>query len=392
MKKLLNILLPVLLPCLAAAGENFRFTCRPYLQNVTDSTATVVWATDRDAIGWVELAPDDSTHFYASERPCYFATTLGKKDITRIHRVTVTGLRPATNYRYRVYSKEVTRNVNRDTRYGAVLATDVYRGKPLRFRTSGGMSSGKIHFAVVNDIHEHAGRFGRLFSHVDSASLDFMVLNGDMVNTLDSLSQAYGGFLNSSSDMFASSIPFFMVRGNHETRGTQSQRYMELFPSSTGMPYYAVRRGDVCMLMLDAGEDKPDSDIEYSGLAAFDDYRTQEARWLAGVVASDMFRTAPVRIVFIHVPPIGNGWHGLQEVRRKFIPILNRAGIHLMLSGHIHRHEFIPAGQREFGFPLLVNSNREILDVQASAAGIDVRILDRNGETKKTFNFPVNTL
>lgn len=346
--------------------------------------------TDRDAVGWVELAPDDSTHFYTSERPCFYATVLGKKDISRIHRVTVTGLRPATTYRYRVYSKEVTRNVNRDTRYGAVLATDVYRCKPFRSRTAGTDLSHGVHFAVVNGIHEHAARFARLFSRVDSTSLDFMVLNGDMVNTLDSLSQAYSGFLNSSSSLFASSIPFFMVRGNHETRGTQSQRYMELFPSSTGMPYYAVRRGDVCMLMLDAGEDKPDSDIEYSGLADFDNYRTKEARWLTEVVASDMFRTAPVKIVFIHVPPIGNGWHGLQEVRRKFIPVLNRSGIDLMLSGHIHRYEFIPAGQREFGFPLLVNSNKEILDVHASADGIDVRVLDRDGAVKKTFNFPVH--
>lgn len=374
--------------CTANADDTkFRFTCLPYLQNVTPTEATIVWATDRDAISWVETAPDDDTHFYATERRKYFDTSLGKKNIGTLHHVTLRNLTPGTTYRYRIYSEEVTRNVERDTRYGSIIATDVYRGKPLRFTTP---SDGKrdVRFGVVNDIHQHSDRYARLFHTVDSTKLDFMVLNGDMVNNMDTITQAFDGFLNESSRLFATSMPFYMVRGNHETRGTQSQRYMDLFPTSTGNPYYMVRRGDVCFIMLDAGEDKPDTDIEYNGLSAFDDYRSDQAEWLRGAVTSEPFLTAPVRIVFIHVPPIGKSWHGLIEVREKFIPILDKAGIDLMLSGHIHRHKYMPTDESGLTFPILINSNRDILEIDVTNGTISVDMKGEDGVLKKQFKFP----
>ncbi len=372
-----------------ADDSEFRFTCLPYLQNVTPTEATIVWHTDRDAVSWVETAPDDGSHFYAAERPKHFDTSAGKKKIGTLHRVTLRGLTPGTTYRYRVFSEEVTRNVNKDTRYGGIIATNVYREQPLRFTTPRADGRG-ARFAVVNDIHQHKERYTKLFHAVDSASLDFMVLNGDMVNSMDSLAQSFNGFLNRSSKIFATSIPFYMVRGNHETRGTRSQDFADLFPTPTGNPYYAVRHGDVCFLMLDAGEDKPDSDIEYNGLAAFDDYRSEQAEWLRRTVDSDMFRTASTRIVFIHVPPIGNGWHGLNEVNEKFIPILNEAGIDLMLSGHIHRHKFIPQKESGFAFPLLINSNREILDVDVKDDSIAIDVFAEDGRRTHQYTFPKN--
>lgn len=372
----------------AANNTRIHFTCMPYLQNVTENEATIVWATDRDAVSWVEVAPDDDSHFYATERPKYFDTTLGKKNIGTLHHITLRDLEPGTTYRYRIYSQEVTRNVEKDTRYGAVTATDVYRGKPLKFTTMAPDKHG-VHFGVVNDIHEKSERYAKLVQAVDSTAVDFMILNGDMVNNMDSISQAYKGFLNESSKLFATSKPFYMVRGNHETRGTQSQKYMDLFPTSTGKPYYAMRYGDVCFVMLDAGEDKPDSDIEYCGLAAFDQYRTDEAEWLKETVKSEMFRTAPIRIVCIHVPPIGSSWHGLIEVREKFIPILDRAGIDLMLSGHIHRHKFVDTDESGFSFPLLINSNRDILDIRAENGLISIDMIGEEGTVKKQFQFPV---
>lgn len=389
----LNSRLIILLTTLACAltmtadQDEFRFTCLPYLQNVTPTEATVVWATNRPAVSWVETAPDDGSHFYATARPKHFDTSAGKKNIGKLHRVTLRGLTPGTTYRYRIYSEEVTRNANKDTRYGAIIATNVYRAAPLCFTTPAAEEHA-LHFAVVNDIHQHKGRLERLFHNVDSSSIDFMVLNGDMVNSMDSLQQAYDGFLNKSSAIFATSIPFYMVRGNHETRGTQSQKFMELFPTHTDAPYYAVRRGDVCFLMLDAGEDKPDSDIEYNGLAAFDAYRTDQAHWLRQTIESDMFKSANIRIVFIHVPPVGNGWHGLTEVREKFIPILDEAGIDLMLSGHIHRHKYVSPEESGFTFPLLINSNKEILDVNIRDNNISVEIFAEDGSRTHRFNFP----
>ncbi len=46
-----------------------------YLQNVKENEATIVWEADKPSIGWVELVPDDGTHYYGEERTKYFDTT-----------------------------------------------------------------------------------------------------------------------------------------------------------------------------------------------------------------------------------------------------------------------------------------------------------------------------
>lgn len=49
-----------------------------------------------------------------------------------------------------------------------------------------------------------------------------------------------------------------------------------------GNDYYYVRTiSGIDFLMLDSGEDKPDSDFEYNEIADFDNYRVKEAEWIA---------------------------------------------------------------------------------------------------------------
>ena len=67
-------------------------------------------------------------------------------------------------------------------------------------------------------------------------------------------------------------------------------------------------------------EDKPDSDIEYSAIADFDEYRTQQAEWLKEALKSDDYVTAPYKVVIGHIPPFG-GWHGEKEVAENKVAI-----------------------------------------------------------------------
>ena len=67
---LILTVLAALLNCASAQEQpEFKFTCEPYLQNVTDTEATIVWGTSLDAISWVEIAPHDGRSFYAEEHP-----------------------------------------------------------------------------------------------------------------------------------------------------------------------------------------------------------------------------------------------------------------------------------------------------------------------------------
>lgn len=59
--------------------------------------------------------------------------------------------------------------------------------------------------------------------------------------------------------MFATSTPFELVRGNHETRGKMARIYPKLFPKKNGKIYGSYRIGDIMIVMIDCGEDKPDT-------------------------------------------------------------------------------------------------------------------------------------
>lgn len=135
----------------ALAQEGIRITHLPYIQGLTDSSVNIVWTTNKPSTGWVELAPDDSTHFYLKERPKYFNSKYGFKMVGMVHSVELRNLKPNTVYRYRVYSQEVLKHEGVQVEYGRVAATGVYRQQPLRFKTTGGVSN--ISFAVINDIH-----------------------------------------------------------------------------------------------------------------------------------------------------------------------------------------------------------------------------------------------
>lgn len=370
----------ILLVAGAVSAQAVRITFGPYLQQVGENEAVIVWGTDKRSVSWVETAPDDNLHFYAEERPKFYQTHLGRKVIGTLHRVKVDGLTPGTTYRYRVFSQEVTEEKTYQVSYGGVASTRVYQKEPLRFTTVDPAKT-SIRFSVVNDIHADTARMARLLKDVRRGETDFVVFNGDMVSHMDTERQVVDGFINKAVDMFASEVPFYMVRGNHEGRGVMAARYPEYFPASTGMPYYTFRQGSVFFIVMDGGEDKPDSDIEYFGLNRMDRYREDEARWLKGVVATEEFRSSPYKVVLLHVPPFGDTWHGQLHAQRMFMPILNEAGVDVMVCGHLHRHLFVQPG-KECGakFPVIINSNVDVIEASADGHSLELSVKNGNGQ------------
>lgn len=85
------------------------------------------------------------------------------------------------------------------------------------------------------------------------------------------------------------------------------------------------------------------------------------------------------------MPPEKDGWHGSSEINRLFMPILNRAGIDLMLCGHKHAHAFIDKGAGN-SFPILVNSNKWRTDVDITTSEIEINMVDSTGKTVKTYH------
>lgn len=392
MKKTFAILILLIAVLQLSAQEQIAVTIPPYLQDITENEATIVWETNLPGIGWVETAPDDGTHFYASERPKYYDSALGIKTVGTLHKVTITGLSPDTRYRYRVFTREVTSRQGSKAYYGNVASTQVYKVTPLSFTTAKA-DVGGFKFVVMNDIHGNGELFNDLIGTEDMETVDFYIFNGDMVSSMNEKNTIADGFLKYASPALSSGKSgkhFYMNRGNHETRGIYAPDFLKYFKTPGGKVYYTFIYGDVFFLILDSGEDKPDNDIEYYGLADFDSYRENEKEWLEKVVTSVDFKSAKYRIALMHMPPVGErGWHGPNEVKRLFLPVLNEAGIDLMLCGHTHNYAFHPANSEGNKFPIIINDNETAASVSISDTGITVSIKDRSGKIIHLKEFPV---
>lgn len=386
MKKLLFLLFTFLLCLPAPAAERVQIIYGPYLQMMGEHEVSVVWVTNKKAQSWVEIAPDDKTNFYAEARPQFYETLFGRKMAGTLHRVKINGLEKGTTYRYRIFSREILEEHPYQIVYGSVASSDVYGRAPLTFTTLN-QDKKEIRFSMLNDIHADNNILKNLLKEVKKGETDFVFFNGDMVSHLDSEKDLFEGFMNTSVNLFASEIPLYYCRGNHETRGVYANNYIRYFPTNTGMPYYSFRQGSVFFIVLDGGEDKPDNDIEYLGTAAFDLYREEQAAWLKQVTASEEFRSAPFKIVLMHVPPVQSTWHGPLHAKKTFVPILNEAGISLMLCGHLHSYHYAESGVDGCNFPILINSNKEVVNITAGQNHMSLEIKDEAGKMTKKFSY-----
>lgn len=384
MKRIISIL--VFLCTAIMAGAQVKVNCGPFLQNVTEDSFTVVWTTDSLAVGWIEVAPDDGTHFYNVERPKYFDMRgFGRKPIGTLHKVTVSSLEPGTTYRYRVMCKGVLIQENRariiyDQGYGLDL-----KKRPTKVTTKA-KDYDQVKFAVVNDMHEHDSVMQVLFKDA-KGKYDFVCFNGDMTSAVDSTAEIRIHYMNTASKLFASDTPLYLCRGNHEYRGNDAIKYVDYFQTPTGKTYYSASYGKYFFLFLDSGEDKVDSDIRNLDIMMTEKYVQEEAEWLKTVVESEEYKNAEVKIAFCHIPPSPTGWYGNATVSKYLVPLLNGTGLDLMLCAHIHKYSYREAGKNGCDFPVLCNANQQRLDATVDKNGIKIEIYDASGAKLHSLKF-----
>ncbi|MCL1822555.1 MAG: metallophosphoesterase, partial [Prolixibacteraceae bacterium] len=215
----------------------------------------------------------------------------------------------------------------------------------------------------------------------DYKNADMVFFNGDMLSQLHDESGLFSGFMDTSIELFASEIPMYYARGNHETRGPFATSFQHYFSPKEPRLYYLVRQGPVCFVVLDTGEDKPDSDIEYSGITDYDSYRTEQAMWLAEAVKSKDYTEAKLKVVIAHMPPVTGRsvWHGQKEVLEKFVPILNEANVDVMLCAHLHRNLNINPNA-DVKFPVIVNAHKTVLRGIAKNNQLEMAVMETDGK------------
>ena len=384
MRRVMTILLLGLAGLALHAGPT-DIVCGPWISDVTEHSFSVSWVTEGETLSWVETGPDDGSVFYASEKQRYYQTVAGKRMTGTKHSVNITGLQPGSRYVYRLCGKPVLdKSSDYRMKYGSEHATKTkYSVKTLD------RNADSCRFAIVSYIHGRDDHFRSITAGLDPIKLDFFVVNGDLVSQINDIDKTTHHAIDPVVPLVAN-LPYFYVRGNHEGRGHSHYMLDEIFPmrERDGW-YYIFRQGPVAFIVLDAGEDKPDGDVEYGGLADFDEYRAVQLEWLKEAVKRPEIAKAPLKICLMHIPTFRNKktWYAQNWANEHFVPVLNDAGVDLMLSGHLHKHVLTEKGECGNDFPILCSSNSECFVVSSDGRTISIEVYDVEGKLTCLYNF-----
>lgn len=370
----------------AYAKQESEFTLEPYLTNLTENSVTVIFNTAQDALCWVELSKwNDGVEWYQGTHPKYYQDVAGRHFVGKNHCITIDGLEKGCTYRYRVLGKNVSpKSTLRKYAFHSPYAWNPEFGKgTVHARTCTfttlNPAADSCRFSLVCDIHFDKARYSALLGAMPKNN-DFIVLDGDIVSHCATIDTVINSLFTPIKSI-AANCPLFYARGNHEGRGADFYKLPAYLPTPTGRFYYSFRQGPVAFIVLDAGEDKPDNDIEYFGTAAYDKYRAEELEWLKKAVKEKSFTEAPHKVCIMHIPTFNDkeAWYSQKWICDNFAPVLNEAGVKLMLSGHHHRYILTKPGDHGCKYTIFVNGSKERLDFTADSKTIHIKTFDLNG-------------
>ncbi len=361
------------LPCAAQKKDDapFAITHGPVVQSPGDGEVTVTWHTNRQAVSRVQYGVDGNL----DQSAVTSRDGLIPNDSTA-HAVRLPGLAPGQPFQYKLVSREFR---GYPTPYlpsfGETVESEVFTCTPTD------PAKDRFSFLMWNDIHDDYKRLEAMFRDVSWEGVDFVAMNGDIINDFIRPEQAFRGFYDSCAARFGASLPMVFVRGNHETRGGWARRLPEFIPGRDGRPYYSFNHGGAHFVVLDSGEDKPDDNKEYAGLVEFASFREEQTRWLKADLESDAAKSARYRIILSHQPPFGSQGYGTSEVRRLWRPLVNAAGAHLWLSGHTHSFAWVKPGEDgDNAYHAMTNPTDATVRVDATPEALEVTVTQKGGE------------
>lgn len=334
----------------------------PCLQAPAATTMGISWAVSGLSKGVVEFA----------ENPAFTDSRLVKSggfglvpiDVYALQ-VRLTGLKPATKYYYRTITTPFTDYANI---YDAKLGEPIV-GAIHSFTTLGAGNAGK--FAMISDTHARWKSLEMRAKFLKANPPAVIVWNGDATNTTQDKATAVEIFLNPpipSAD-YTADIPTLFESGNHDFRGSWISRKEEVMlardPSEReGAEWdlkwnFAERLGEMALIGLDTGEDKPDAHPKWFGLANFEPYRRAQTQWLSKVLQRPDIAAAKYKVVFCHIPLYAAPDHpdyphdGVKvdpqdyafwsrECAELWGPLFEKAGVQLVVAGHKHRYRHDP--------------------------------------------------
>jgi len=307
----------------------------PYLQSGTPSSIVVRWRTD---------TASDSRVRYGTA-PNQLNSTAQSLLQTTEHEIRITGLAPNTRYYYSIGTTLMTLAGGEDTHYFYTSPT-VGSEQPVRIWTFGDAQEGTVENRLaVRDAY---------YNFTAGTRTDIMLLLGDNATTNNIPTDAvYTSKVFGTYSEILRNTPIWSTFGNHEGFSSvsllQTGVYYDAFtfpkngeaggaPSGTEA-YYSFDYANIHFICLNS------HDIPRQDFGAM-------MTWLRADLAQNQQKWT---IAYWHHPPYSRGSHdsddsrlppdtpdsstSIREMREIALPILENAGVDLVLNGHSHTYE-----------------------------------------------------
>lgn len=219
--------------------------------------------------------------------------------------------------------------------------------------------------------------------------LDLLILNGDIPDHSGDIGNLAAIHII-AGEITRGEIPTVFSRGNHDMRGVCAEHFAEHTPTDRGNSYFTFRLGPLWGIVLDCGEDKPDTNPEYGNTIACHAFRRRETRFLRQVIANAASEyQAPgvrYRLVISHMPfsYVGKPPFDIeQDLYREWCRLLKEhVKPDLMISGHIHDLYVTRAGEAldHLGQPCPVVVGARPGQSEAEYAGAAIALSRGNAE------------
>ena len=174
--------------------------------------------------------------------------------------------------------------------------------------------------------------------------LDLLILNGDVIDHSGDPSK-FSNVYEICSLLTGGSIPTVFSRGNHDMRGRYAEKFAEYTPNRDGYTYYSFHLGSIWGLLMDCGEDKPDTNPEYGFTVACHAFREKQTAYIEKLVsdAENEYNAEGVKTRLViahnpftqkHEPPFDIE----EDIYRKWCVLLREEiRPQLMICGHMHQ-------------------------------------------------------
>jgi len=292
-----------------------RMVVEPYLQNVTTDAITVMWQTGQAAESIVQ---------YGETSDCE-SVQQGSKG--SLHEVRLTGLRPNTQYFYRVVVDQEDVEMIGET--GASTEAIAITSEVNTFQTAPDQEI-PFAFAVISDTQANPKVAEQLSSMAWEDRPSFVLHVGDLVDRGGKDDDWRDEFFPGMAPLI-SRVCLFPVLGNHEDDARNYYDYMSLPDPEY---FYSFKYSNAEYFMIDSNRNV--------------DPESEQYRWLEKRLAES---DATWKFVCHHHPPYssdendyGDLWKTNKSQRgdvrmRDLTKLYDKYGVDIVWNGHIHSYE-----------------------------------------------------